>query len=265
MRQILLPDNTKTSALGFGCAPILGSVNAHDSRRAIKCALDEGITHFDLARVYGFGKAEDFVGEYVREFRQSITLTSKFGIEPDWKVQYLNFLKPIVRAVKNKMNGGKGSNSKIAGGLNKRILISSDLVCKSLEKSLKELKTDYIDVYMIHEPIATINEIEEVILALKKAQKQGKINSYGISLDHQYFSVHDKYLKYFEIIQSNFDLKIPNYYKSKIHFGLGSNDSINGDINVKLKFLNENHEKDLVLMSMFNCDHIRNNAKIFSS
>ena len=62
MKQIELSTGISSSVLGFGCAPILGSVDGRTAARAVACALDNGITHFDLARSYGYGAAEGFIG-----------------------------------------------------------------------------------------------------------------------------------------------------------------------------------------------------------
>ena len=57
MKKVELVKGIQSSVLGFGCAPILGSVGAKTATRAIDCAIDCGITHFDLARSYGYGEA----------------------------------------------------------------------------------------------------------------------------------------------------------------------------------------------------------------
>jgi len=59
-----------SSVLGFGCAPILGSKNYKISKKAIELAMENGINHFDLARSYGYGEAENFVGKLIKGKRE---------------------------------------------------------------------------------------------------------------------------------------------------------------------------------------------------
>ncbi len=97
MRTVELVRGIKSSVVGFGCAPILGSVDGKKAKRAIHLALDNGINHFDLARSYGYGEAEKFVGKLLKGKRNEVVLASKFGIRANWKATLLRPVKPILR------------------------------------------------------------------------------------------------------------------------------------------------------------------------
>ena len=54
------------SHLGFGCAPIMGRISKSHALRALAFSFDCGVTHFDVARSYGFGQAEEIVGGFIK-------------------------------------------------------------------------------------------------------------------------------------------------------------------------------------------------------
>src|SRR5262249_31943685 len=82
MRTITLRSTAvETSLLGFGCA---GLTALNDRAKAIALmeeALELGVTHFDSAPAYGFGGAEQIVGEFLRGKRDRVTITTKFGLQ----------------------------------------------------------------------------------------------------------------------------------------------------------------------------------------
>lgn len=267
MRRVILGESEiETSVLGLGCSKIMGSVDKNTSLKALRLALDHGITHFDVARSYGFGDAERLVGSFLKGERHRVTLASKFGIVPDWKVKYLKPLKPLVRALKRVTHTQKNhSPNKIAVDLNKRVHIDRNFLFKSLDKSLEAFKTDYLDVFMVHDPLETLTGIDEILLGLDIAKRNGKIRLNGIAIDKESFISHREYLKYFDIVQMNFDIEKRDFVtdSSCIHFGVSSNDFIIGNVENKLAYLNEKYPNDLILMSMFNEDHLIQNTKLF--
>ena len=161
MKRIELVKGISSSVLGFGCAPIMGAVDAKTARRAIDCAIDHDINHFDLARSYGYGEAERFVGEVLKDKRHEVVITSKFGITANWKAQLLRPTKPVLRAVlamikKQKAGVAQPKNKNIAGSMHNHIPINGKTMRQNLEKSLTSLGTDYLDYFLLHEPLETI-------------------------------------------------------------------------------------------------------------
>jgi aryl-alcohol dehydrogenase-like predicted oxidoreductase len=209
MRKIELVPGISSSVLGLGCAPILGSVDVKNSRRALECALDFGINHFDLARSYGYGEAEEFVGKVIGGRRKEIILTSKFGIKANWKANLLRPIKPFIRLAKNqliqtksvghslKQNAGK----QIVDRLHDRIPICKNEMKKSLEKSLRALGTDYLDYFLIHDPHQSIMQFEELMEASEDLKREGKIRAFGLAYMRSQGYQHLNYLKSFDILQ----------------------------------------------------------------
>lgn len=102
MRTVELVKGIKSSVLGFGCAPMLGAIDSKTAKKALEIAYENGITHFDLARSYGYGQAEGLVGKLMHTKRDKIIITSKFGIEANWIATLLRPVKPLVRMIKKR-------------------------------------------------------------------------------------------------------------------------------------------------------------------
>jgi myo-inositol catabolism protein IolS len=139
------------SAMGFGCWEIgggYGSIEEAEFIKAINRALDVGINSFDTAEAYGFGASEKSLAKALGSRRKEAVITTKFGVGyPD---------------AKNYRDSSR-----------KRVM-------ESIEKSLKALDTDYVDVYLIHWPDRSI-PIEEPMRALDDLVKQGKARAVGLS------------------------------------------------------------------------------------
>lgn len=116
-----------------------------DSIKAIRAAFEAGITTVDTAEVYGDGHSERIVAEALSDVRHQVEYATKV---------FANHLK-------------------------------YNQVIEACDHSLKNLKTDYIDLYQIHWPAGSFNSeivpIEETMSALNHLKKQGKIRSIGVS------------------------------------------------------------------------------------
>jgi aryl-alcohol dehydrogenase-like predicted oxidoreductase len=139
------------SAVGIGCWEIgggYGSIEETEFIKAVNRALDQGINSFDTAEAYGFGASEKSLAKALGARRKEAVITTKFGIGyPD---------------AKNYRDSTR-----------KRVM-------ESIEKSLKHLNTDYVDVYLIHWPDRN-TPFEEPMRALDDLVKQGKVRAVGLS------------------------------------------------------------------------------------
>src|SRR5215472_18734854 len=95
----LAPALPPSSRLGFGCGSVMGRVGRAQSLKAIAAALDVGITHFDVARLYGYGEAEALLGETLRGRRDRVVIASKFGLTATRSAGTLRRLKPLAQRV----------------------------------------------------------------------------------------------------------------------------------------------------------------------
>lgn len=280
MKKIELVKGIESTVLGFGCAPILGSEGAKKSIRAISCAIDCGINHFDIARSYGYGSAEQFLGKAIQSKRKEVIIASKFGIKANLKAKILSPLKPILRyslsmlPKKNTENQVSSQKSlTVADRFHYRISLNSFEMKNSLEESLRALKTDYLDYFFIHEPLGTIENIDDLFNLSYKLKQQGKIRGFGIAFYYNQKNLHEKYLKEFDILQFNNSPKKDEYIENVNQRGLmpniifsplkGGGDDLKTP-RAKLEKIAYDFPKSVILCSMFNENHIKNNSLIFS-
>ncbi len=140
----------KLSVLGLGSYLTIGfKLDEKTSRETIRKAYDNGINYFDTADAYNFGEAEKVLGKYLSEFERS----SLFILTKCW--------------------------ARMSDEVNDFGLSAKHIV-ESCHKSLKRLKTDYLDVLMLHR-FDPDTPIEESIRALEDLARQGKILYWGVS------------------------------------------------------------------------------------
>lgn len=279
MKKIILFEDIESSVLGFGCGSILGAVSAKASEKAIFHALDKGINHFDLARSYGYGEAESFIGKLITPLRKEIVISSKFGIKANMKAKLFRPIKPIVRSLKelqkqkleNKTTLTQEKTNSISNIFHDRIKLSVNEMNKSLEETLKALKTDYIDYFFIHEPIETLTNVDELIMASQKLKEAGKIRAFGIAYMQDKFSLHQDYLDQFDILQFNNSPGIKDYDSivnkragdSNIFFSPLKGGDKNMSVRDKLLKLHQDFPNSVILCTMSNVNHIDSNALLF--
>jgi aryl-alcohol dehydrogenase-like predicted oxidoreductase len=141
------------SAVGIGCNNFGRKLDLDGARAVVDAALDEGITLFDTADIYGtpHGAAEELLGVALKGRRDDVVVATKFGMDmagangPDW--------------------GARGARRYIT---------------RAVEASLRRLETDYIDLYQIHEPDQQ-TPIEETLSALDDLVHAGKVRYLGNS------------------------------------------------------------------------------------
>lgn len=277
MRKIELSQGIASSIIGFGCAPVLGAVDATRAKKAIETALDLGVNHFDLARSYGYGEAERFVGNILRHRRHDMVIASKFGLKANWKANLLRSAKPLLRTIKNTLSkpvdAGTVEQNKpsIAAQLIDRIPLNKKEMRKSLEKSLQELQTDYLDYFFIHEPAETISNVDELLDEFGQLKKEGKIRAAGMAYMLETDAVHAGYKQRFDLLQFNRPTNHSDHEKAVAERGKQSNiifspfrfGSKNETPEQKLKGLSADFPSSVILCSMFNEKHIRQNIACF--
>jgi aryl-alcohol dehydrogenase-like predicted oxidoreductase len=138
----------RVSSLGLGCNNFGPRIGESEARAVVATALDSGITHFDTADLYGVGESERILGRCVRNVRDEIVISTKFGARsPGGPDDVGNSRRYIMRAC---------------------------------EASLRRLDVDAIDLYYIHKPDSR-TPLEETLACLLDLQAQGKIRYAGVS------------------------------------------------------------------------------------
>ena len=281
MKFIELTPGIYSSSIGFGCSHILGSVNEEDSRKAVNVAVGYGINHFDLARSYGYGEAESFIGKLLKGKRNQLVLTSKFGIKANWKASIIRPAKPLFRILTNRnkqsadlsLNSAHKQGNAISNQFFNRVPINVAEMRISLEESLKALKTDFLDYFLVHEPLETLSNIEDLMAGFNRLKDEGKIRAFGITYYNSQILFHDSYLQKFRLHQFDNVAESVLYQNAVTHRGLSSNiifsplKNGNKDLSPsdKLRKLLTDFPNSVVLASMFNANHIRQNVDVVKS
>jgi aryl-alcohol dehydrogenase-like predicted oxidoreductase len=148
----------QVSEIGLGCMNLSHAygapVSEAQAERVLLTALDQGVTFFDTAALYGFGSNETLVGKVLKSHRQKFTLASKCG-----------------------MTGvdvnGDGKLVRVIDG-------RPETIRSTCEAALKRLQTDVIDLYYLHRWDKKV-PIEDSVGALSDLVRQGKIQTIGLS------------------------------------------------------------------------------------
>jgi aryl-alcohol dehydrogenase-like predicted oxidoreductase len=136
------------SEVGFGAMSL--ELDSSDNQKLIHEAVEFGINFIDTADLYDNGDNESLLGEILKPIRQDIYIATKVGNQ--WKAD------------------GSGWEWKP----------TKEHILSAIDKSLKRLNTDYIDLYQLHG--GTLDDpFDEIIEAFERLKEQGKIRTYGIS------------------------------------------------------------------------------------
>jgi D-threo-aldose 1-dehydrogenase len=180
MKTITLPGTTiTTTSLGFGCNALLGPHTRQQSLKLLGTAFDAGIRHFDVARAYGYGEAERLVGEFLQTKRDEVTITTKFGMQPMKSVARMRGIIALGRRLMRLSPSLRKLFGRQAASMIKGAAFSVEDARRSLETSLRELKTDYIDLFLLHE--CQLEDCSPALLDfLNEAKRQGVIKDFGV-------------------------------------------------------------------------------------
>ena len=127
----------------------------------LDAALDAGIVHFDVAPMYGLGLAEAELGRFARAHRDRIIIATKFGIGVTRAARAIGAVQgPIRRIMQARPAMHEAARSRGAGpdgsGAGRLLYTTTgyDAVAarRSVERSLRALGTDHIDVLLLHDP-----------------------------------------------------------------------------------------------------------------
>ncbi|WP_456376742.1 aldo/keto reductase [Lutibacter sp.] len=152
------------STVGFGAWAIggmnWGKTDDKVSMRALNKAIDEGVTFFDTADVYGFGHSEELLAKLIKERgKKNIVIATKAG---------------------NDFYFASKKNDKGYGAIQQTY--TKDYIIYAVEKSLKRLNVEALDILQLHSPDLDKLEQDEPWLALEQLKKDGKIISAGFSI-----------------------------------------------------------------------------------
>lgn len=152
----------RLSELGFGVWTLStgwwGTYTDDEAVALLRAALERGVTFFDAADSYGNGRGEELLGRALEGRRGDVVIGTKFGYD-----FYTN-------------GGERNGQRELPQDW------SPAFVRKSLEESLRRLRTDHIDVYQLHNPKMDAVHNDELFATLEDLKREGKIGVYGPAL-----------------------------------------------------------------------------------
>jgi aryl-alcohol dehydrogenase-like predicted oxidoreductase len=180
-----------SSRLGFGCAPMLGRVDAEMAERSIRAALDKGINHFDVAPSYGYGQAEAFLGRILGSNASDCVIVTKFGYRATVLAGIASPFKPLMQRMVARGNAAGESKltatetrSRLNDLLIRPVPLGAAALRRSVERSLKRLRVDCLDGICLHEPCGVPQCIDDLIEEVTRMQSRGILRSFGVSARH---------------------------------------------------------------------------------
>jgi aryl-alcohol dehydrogenase-like predicted oxidoreductase len=172
-----------TPTLGFGTAPILGRIDERRSLEALELAWSVGIRHFDTARSYGWGECEALLGRFLQQHpREAFTLVSKCGLVPVRRSTLLSTAKKLARQVVKRIPGSHALVRRVAASVAPSDTYDVETLRASVETSLRELRTGYLDVLLLHNFEATKPGFAEVLALFRTLRERGTVRRFGVSL-----------------------------------------------------------------------------------
>ncbi|MEO1299195.1 MAG: aldo/keto reductase [Cyanobacteria bacterium J06636_16] len=178
------------SEMGLGCSRIGGNLEGgtrKDSEATLLKAFESGVNFFDTADSYGQGQSEAILGKVFQRQRDQVVFATKAGymLSPvgSLAAKAKPILKPIIKLVSSRQAGSASNALGEARGSFLRQDFGAAHITKSVERSLKRLKTDYIDLFQLHSPPSDVLQSGEPFSVLENLKRQGKIRYYGVSCD----------------------------------------------------------------------------------
>jgi aryl-alcohol dehydrogenase-like predicted oxidoreductase len=163
---------------------MMGLPATRDRLALLQYAFEAGIRHFDAAPYYGYGEAERVLGGFLRGRREQVTITTKYGIQAPAvvKARWVNLLgRRVLRLVPSL----RKVLSRKAQALSKKCAFTAADARRSLDQSLGALKTDYVDLFLLHEATFEDAASEEIHGFLADELQKGRIRAFGCGGSYQ--------------------------------------------------------------------------------
>ena len=150
------------SEVGFGVWTVAttwwGKIPEEQRKALLQNAVELGINFFDTADTYGEGYGEEVLAKFLGHRRHELVIATKFGYD------FYDNLTP--------REGHQERPQKF----------EPEFIRFACEQSLRRLRTDYIDIYQLHNPRISAIEKDEVFETLEELKREGKIRYYGSAL-----------------------------------------------------------------------------------
>jgi aryl-alcohol dehydrogenase-like predicted oxidoreductase len=275
---------TDKSNLGFGGASLTSMKSYNEVKGLLNVAYEAGIRHFDTAVLYGKGYSELILGQFLKDKRQNVTITTKFGLGQSLETggMPIQILMPLNYHLKKVKNAFK--KPVLSATENPYIPVSyreidKKLISKSFYQSLDRLKTDYVDYYLLHEGLPSFLT-DEALNFLLDLKRRGRVRFIGIGsniLDIKTLNIEE--VKNWDVLQYEGNIVEETQYMmqkfpNKIHF---HHSCLKNRDNISLDNINPNdrvgyilaqnalqNPEGKIIFSTRNKTYLENNIQSFS-
>lgn len=185
MKRTLVQNSNKTlSAIGLGCSRI-GSFNSplsrSDIRSLLAAAFDSGVSVFDTSDVYGQGDSERELGRFLAgPRREAAFVVTKGGKLFSTKMRLLRPFKPLLKPLLAR-GGRKAVSARRTDEMSEDF--SSAHIIRAVEGSLRRLRADKLDGFLLHSPPASTVSDPSIWETIIRLRDSGKIATFGVSCD----------------------------------------------------------------------------------
>ena len=165
----------QTSRLALGLSRLHYLSSTRERQNLLARAADLGIRHFDAARNYGDGLAEAELGRFLSRRRSSFIVGTKFGLAASRLIEAVPSAAQPLRAFRSIVRrAGLGSPT--------YPMLTGAGLRASVERSLRALQFDYIDILFLHEPsLVRLREAEKLLAEVDRQKSKGAIRFIGLA------------------------------------------------------------------------------------
>ncbi|MQF64746.1 aldo/keto reductase [SAR202 cluster bacterium AC-409-J13_OGT_754m] len=195
------------SEIGFGVWTLVSNsvvrIDERDASDLLLRAYDREINFFDTEDIYGRGYGEELLGNVFRKKRHEVIIATKGGYDFHNTIPWIE--QPKLTQC-----------------------FDPGFIKLACEQSLKRLKTDYIDIYQLHNPELTVLEKEDILEILELLVKEGKIRYYAFALssDMSQIPYEERELSLGNIRSLQIDYSILNQEASRYLFPIAKREGI---------------------------------------
>ena len=185
MEQLrLVTGGRETTRLGYGCSSLMAGIGRRQSLRLLDTAYDAGVRHFDVAPLYGYGEAERCLGDLLAR-HGDITVATKFGLASPERSGMLRAARRLAEPLLQRIPALKRAarSASAAAAAPPRSDFSVQEARTSLENSLRLLRTDHIDIFLLHEVESADLTGNTLLRFLEHSTTNGTVGIFGVASD----------------------------------------------------------------------------------
>ena len=172
MRQVVLHGTgIRVSRLSFGTGSLHHLTSSRRRQELLAASFDNGFTHFDTAPLYGYGIAEEELGRFLDGHRGKVTVATKVGL----------YAPPGARPTTASVWMRKAAGRLFSACSRPLVDWSVEAATRSLDRSLRRIRTEQIDLLLLHEPVHGALDADAFLRWLQQEQSKGRIRAWGLA------------------------------------------------------------------------------------